>query len=112
MRLSESLYSIKSFGQNCIRLDEFNRLVGFISTENSCIPVDARGAKPLDTIEEPHLPFSGRESNRSTDSVLSGHSMYVDLDISSELRNKVKLFLEKNCLVTFKTKYIFSFFLF
>ncbi|KAH0969722.1 hypothetical protein GBA52_028318 [Prunus armeniaca] len=80
---------IKSFGQNGIRLDEFNRLVGFISTENSCIPVDARGAKPLDTIEEPHLPFSGRESNRSTDSVLSGHSMYVDLDISSELRNKV-----------------------
>ncbi|BBG95036.1 hypothetical protein Prudu_003475 [Prunus dulcis] len=89
VRLSESLYSIKSFGQNGIRLDEFNRLVGFISTENSCIPVDARGAKPLDTIEEPHLPFSGRESNRSTDSVLSGHSMHVDLDISSELRNKV-----------------------
>ncbi|XP_034201696.1 uncharacterized protein LOC117616475 isoform X2 [Prunus dulcis] len=101
VRLSESLYSIKSFGQNGIRLDEFNRLVGFISTENSCIPVDARGAKPLDTIEEPHLPFSGRESNRSTDSVLSGHSMHVDLDISSELRNKPLWVLK-----TAKEKYV------
>ena len=86
MRLSESLYSIKSFGQNGIRLDELNRLVGFSGTENSCLT----GAH-LSTIEEPQ--FSGRESNcnRSSDSILSGHSMYIDLDISAELRNKVKL---------------------
>lgn len=91
MRLSESLYSIKSFGQNGIRLDELNRLVGFSGTENSCLPVGAHGTKHLSTIEEPQ--FSGRESNcnRSSDSTLSGHSMYIDLDISVELRNKVKL---------------------
>lgn len=87
MRLSESLYSIKSFGENGARLDELNRLVGVFSTENSCTPVATRGTKQLDMIEERHRPFSERES----DSTLSGHSMYVDLDISSELRNKVKL---------------------
>ncbi|XP_024164754.1 uncharacterized protein LOC112171862 [Rosa chinensis] len=89
VRLSESLYSIRSLGQNGIRLDELNRLVGFSGTENSCLPVAAHGTKQLSTIEEPQ--FSGRESNcnRSSDSTLSGHSMYVDLDISAELRNKV-----------------------
>ncbi|XP_062023401.1 uncharacterized protein LOC133739633 [Rosa rugosa] len=89
VRLSESLYSIKSLGQNGIRLDELNRLVGFSGTEHSCLPVGAHGIKQLSMIEEPQ--FSGRESNcnRSSDSTLSGHSMYVDLDISAELRNKV-----------------------
>ncbi|KAK9946783.1 hypothetical protein M0R45_012229 [Rubus argutus] len=89
VRLSESLYSIKSFGQNGIRLDELNRLVGFSGTENSCLPVGANGTKHLSTIEE--AQFSERESNcnRSSDSTLSGHSMYIDLDISAELRNKV-----------------------
>lgn len=57
MRLSESLYSIKSFGQNGIRLDELNRLVGFSGTENSCLPVGAHGTKHLNTTEEPQ--FSG-----------------------------------------------------
>lgn len=78
-------------GQNGIRLDELNRLVGFSGAENSCLPVGAYGTKQLSTIEEPQ--FSGREfnCNRSSDSTLSGHSMYVDLDISAELRNKVKL---------------------
>ena len=96
MRLSESLYSIKSLGQNGIRLDELNRLVGFSGTENSCLPVGVHGNK-LSTIEEPQ--FSGRESdyNRSSDPTLSGHSMYVDLDISSELRNKMKLDFKVKC---------------
>ncbi|TQE05233.1 hypothetical protein C1H46_009212 [Malus baccata] len=92
VRLSESLYSIKSFGENGMRLDELNRFVGFIGTENTCLPVGVHGAKQLDTIEEPRLSFPGRESTRNTDSshpTLSGHSMYVDLDISSELRKKV-----------------------
>ncbi|KAL6207667.1 hypothetical protein ACLB2K_018622 [Fragaria x ananassa] len=89
VRLSESLYSIKSMGQNGIRLDELNRLVGFSGAENSCLPVGAYGTKQLSMIEEPQ--FSGREfnCNRGSDSTLSGHSMYVDLDISAELRNKV-----------------------
>ncbi|KAM2969076.1 hypothetical protein FF2_016233 [Malus domestica] len=92
VRLSESLYSIKSFGENGMRLDELNRLVGFSGTENSCLPIGVRGAKQLDTNDEPRVSFRGREAIRSTDSshsTLSGHSIYVDLDISSELRNKV-----------------------
>ncbi|CAN6682488.1 unnamed protein product [Malus baccata var. baccata] len=75
-----------------MRLDELNRLVGFSGTENSCLPIGVRGAKQLDTNDEPRVSFRGREAIRSTDSshsTLSGHSIYVDLDISSELRNKV-----------------------
>ncbi|KAG2675535.1 hypothetical protein I3760_12G008200 [Carya illinoinensis] len=40
-------------------------------------------------IEESHLWLSGREFSTSVDSSLSGHFMYVDPDISAELRNKV-----------------------
>lgn len=90
VRLSESLYRIKSFGENK-PLDEWNRLTGFTGAENSCIPIGAHGTPKSDTIEEPHVRLSGRESDRNYASTLSGHSMYVDLDISAELRNKVKL---------------------
>uniref|UniRef100_A0A2N9FIL9 BRCT domain-containing protein n=1 Tax=Fagus sylvatica TaxID=28930 RepID=A0A2N9FIL9_FAGSY len=87
VRLSETLYSVKNSGENGMRLDEFNRLAGFSGTENSCLPVVTHGAKQFDMIEKPR--FSGREFNRSSGSTLSGHSMYVDPDISAELRNKV-----------------------
>ncbi|KAM3759052.1 hypothetical protein ACB098_01G091800 [Castanea mollissima] len=87
VRLSESLYSVKNCGENGMRLDELNRLAGFSGTENSCLPVGTLGAKKFDMIEKSR--FSGREFNRSTSSTLSGHSLYVDPDISAELHNKV-----------------------
>ncbi|XP_027354891.1 uncharacterized protein LOC113864883 isoform X3 [Abrus precatorius] len=61
VRLSESHYSVKSYGDNNMRFDDLKLLPG----------------------------FSGRESNQSLDSTLSGCSIYVDPGISSELRNKV-----------------------
>lgn len=73
-------------------LDEWNRLTGFSGAENSCLPVGVRGSKQSCMVEEPLIRFSGRETDRRNDSTLSGHSMYVDLDISAELRNKVKGF--------------------
>ncbi|PON73128.1 BRCT domain containing protein [Parasponia andersonii] len=88
VRLSESLYRIKSLGENK-PLDEWNRLTGFTGAENSCLPVGAHGTLQSDTIEEPHVRFSGKESDRNYGSTLSGRSMFVDLDISAELRNKV-----------------------
>ncbi|KAM7275290.1 hypothetical protein ACFE04_017156 [Oxalis oulophora] len=84
VRLSESLYNIKSVGDNGVRLDELNRLVGFSSAENSCLPAGILEAHKL------NMRFSGKDSNKTTDtdSVFMGHTMYVDSDISAELYKK------------------------
>lgn len=90
VRLSESLYYVKNVGENGVRMDELNRLIGFSGAENSCLPAGMfENAKQSVMTEDPHLWFSGRESKRSVDSTLSGHSMFIDSDISAELRNKV-----------------------
>ncbi|KAF4375797.1 hypothetical protein F8388_014519 [Cannabis sativa] len=88
VRLSESLYRIKSIGENKA-LDDWNRLNGFTGAENSCLPAGVRGTLHSETSEEQHGRFSGRASERNDDYALSGHSLYIDLDISTELRNKV-----------------------
>ncbi|KAL5850703.1 hypothetical protein ACOSQ4_008716 [Xanthoceras sorbifolium] len=89
VRLSESLYTVKSIGEHGMHLDKLNRLVGFSGTENSCLPAGIYESKQHDKTRKPNLQFSDKESNRSTDSTLSGHYIYVDSDISEELRNKV-----------------------
>ncbi|KAM7258378.1 hypothetical protein ACFE04_014119 [Oxalis oulophora] len=89
VRLSESLYNIKSVGENSFRLDELNRLVGFGSTENSCLPAGIRENPKLNTV--PLSRFSAKEPTKTTvsNSVLSDHSMYIDSDISTELYKKI-----------------------
>ncbi|XP_015572977.1 uncharacterized protein LOC8258608 isoform X1 [Ricinus communis] len=89
VRLSESLYSVKSVGETDVRLDDLNRLVGINGTENSCLPVGINDAKKFDAIEGLHKRLSARSSNRNIDSTLSGSSMFIDSEISDELRNKV-----------------------
>ncbi|XP_050219712.1 uncharacterized protein LOC126670098 isoform X2 [Mercurialis annua] len=89
VRLSESLYSVKSIGENDVRLDDLNRLVGNSGTENSCLPAGINNAKKFDTTEGLHKRLSTRSSNRSPDLTLSGNSMYIDSEISDELTNKV-----------------------
>lgn len=94
MRLNESLYHVKNVGENGVHKDEMNRLVGFSGAENSCLPVGLfENAKQSVMTEDPQLWFSGRESKRSMDSTLSGNSMFIDSDISVELRNKVEKYL-------------------
>ena len=91
VRLSESLYYVKNVGENGVRMGELNRLIEFSGAENSCLPVGMfENAKQSVITEDPHLWFSGRESKRSVDSTLSGHSMFIDSNISAELRNKVE----------------------
>lgn len=98
VRLSESLYYVKNVGENGVRMDELNRLIGFSGAENSCLPAGMfENAKQSVMTEDPHLWFSGRESKRSVDSTLSGHSMFIDSDISAELRNKVEKYLVILC---------------
>ncbi|XVF35246.1 hypothetical protein REPUB_Repub18cG0129100 [Reevesia pubescens] len=88
VRLSESLYTVKGVGEHGTHVDELNRLVSNAS-ESSCLPASFHEARKIDMIEKPHVQFSGRNPNKSMDSMLSGHTLYIDSDISDELRNKV-----------------------
>ncbi|GLT25651.1 hypothetical protein SLA2020_007690 [Shorea laevis] len=88
VRLSESLYTVKSVGENSKRIDELKRLAGF-SAEKSCLPAGFHEAIKFDMIEKPHLCSVGGDSSRSLELTLSGHTMYIDSDISKELRKKV-----------------------
>lgn len=80
---------MKSVGENDVRLDDLNRLVGFSGTENSCLPSGFNDPKKFEMIERLHKKSSGRSSGRSIEAIFSGNSLYVDSDISDELRNKV-----------------------
>ena len=88
VRLSESLYNMKGVGEHGTRVDELNRFVSTAS-ESSCLPAGFHEAKKIGMTEKPHVRFSGRDPNKSMDSTLSGHTIYIDSDISDELRNKV-----------------------
>ncbi|XP_038884196.1 uncharacterized protein LOC120075098 [Benincasa hispida] len=89
VRLSESLYNIKSLGENSGRLDELNQLVGSSGDGNSCLPVGINGVEQNDMIGESQLSFSKKDRDRRMDYNLSGQSMYIDTDISPELQHKV-----------------------
>lgn len=88
MRLSESLYTVKSIDEHGMHLDKLNRLVGFAGTETSCLPAGIYEAKQFDVTSKPE-----RESHRNMNSTLSGCSMYVDSDVSEELQNKVEFWI-------------------
>ncbi|RDX87626.1 DNA topoisomerase 2-binding protein 1, partial [Mucuna pruriens] len=88
VRLSESHYRVKSYGDNNMRLDDFRLLPEYTNTENYCLPARIHQTKQANSVEELQR-FSGRESIRNSDSTLRGCSIYVDPGISSELRNKV-----------------------
>lgn len=90
VRLSETLYSVKSVGDSGGRIEELHRARGITGAENSCLPASIHEAKKLERTEESRLLSSGRESQKSVDLMtLSGQSVYLDSDISAELQNKV-----------------------
>ncbi|KAI9118356.1 hypothetical protein K1719_010688 [Acacia pycnantha] len=88
VRLSESLYSVKNYGNNSTNLDDYKLLSGYTNAENSCLPVRFHETKQNDRAEE-FQRFSEREFSKNLDFPLSGCSIYVDSDISPELRTKV-----------------------
>lgn len=88
VRLTESHYRVKSYGDNNMHLDNFRLLAEYTNAENHCLPARIHQTKQANTVEELQR-FSGRESIRNSDSTLSGCSIYVDPGISSELQNKV-----------------------
>ncbi|MFQ6631334.1 hypothetical protein Gotur_010021 [Gossypium turneri] len=86
IRLSESLYTVKGAEEHAACVDELNRLAGSTASESSCLVVGFHEAKKLDMIGKPNVRYSGRVLNRSMDSVLSGHTIYIDSDISWIIR--------------------------
>uniref|UniRef100_A0A2P2L8B5 BRCT domain-containing protein n=1 Tax=Rhizophora mucronata TaxID=61149 RepID=A0A2P2L8B5_RHIMU len=89
VRLSESLYSVKNVGENSVRLDDLNNLVGFSAARNSCFPLANNNGKQCDMTEGAHKHSLEKSFSRSADSILLNNSMYIDLDISHELQKKV-----------------------
>lgn len=104
VRLSEAHYTVKHVGEADGHYDELNRLFGFTGTENSCFPVGIlENFKQSNMMEGPNKSYYGRESRESMEeSTLSGHSIFIDSEISDELRTKVSLIL-------FLTSFIFGY---
>ncbi|CAL5434688.1 unnamed protein product [Camellia sinensis] len=88
VRLSESLYTVKSIGENGMPMDDLNRLSQFVGSETSCLPVAIHEHAKQSGMA---VPFPEKESKRSVESTLSGHSLYIDSDISPELHRKISV---------------------
>lgn len=85
VRLSESLYSVRCIGENGM----LNQLAGLPGAEKSCLPLGVfEDERQLSTIWQGHLRTSRKEL-LSGDAVLSSESIYVDSDVSAELKKKV-----------------------
>ncbi|KAK9165476.1 hypothetical protein Scep_000667 [Stephania cephalantha] len=73
------MYSVKSVADSHL-----------ISSQKSCLPVSLyEDAKKSNVTCQPLLHSSEKESGRDVDLALAGHLMYVDPDISDDLKSKV-----------------------
>eukprot|EP00268_Persea_americana_P044628 TRINITY_DN4510_c1_g1_i3.p1 TRINITY_DN4510_c1_g1~~TRINITY_DN4510_c1_g1_i3.p1 ORF type:complete len:549 (-),score=83.24 TRINITY_DN4510_c1_g1_i3:401-2047(-) len=89
VRLSESLYSVKSVGENGLPTGELHRLVEFSSAQNTCLPaILHEDNKPANKTQQSLLDVSGKES-RNGSSIFASECIYIDSNISSELQKKV-----------------------
>ncbi|MCL7040408.1 hypothetical protein MKW94_005443, partial [Papaver nudicaule] len=88
-RLSESLYTVKSVIENVAQLD-FNRVVGSNGSEKSCLPIGVHElTKPSSISERLQVQLAGKEAIRSKESVFAGQFIYLDSELSAELKRKV-----------------------
>ncbi|WOK96379.1 hypothetical protein Cni_G05086 [Canna indica] len=88
-RLSETLYSVKSIGENGLPLGESNRLAGLPSSERSCLPSPAfKDDKSLGRGWQPPIKPPKNEHTIGG-SVFFNSSIYVDSEISDDLKKKV-----------------------
>ncbi|KAI3514032.1 hypothetical protein L1887_12348 [Cichorium endivia] len=84
VRLNESLYGVKSFGENYMAKDDLNR----IGNGNSCLPIAmVENVKQSNLIQRSRL--HSLEEKKRSGSMFSGQTVYVDPDVSAEIRNKV-----------------------
>lgn len=90
VRLSESLYSVKTIGGNGLPLGELNRLVAIPGSAKSCLPSPALGDEKSSgkAWEPPVQPPKKEDTNGG--SVFSNKFIFVDPEISDELKKKVR----------------------
>ncbi|KAI3801549.1 hypothetical protein L1987_29657 [Smallanthus sonchifolius] len=97
VRLNESLYGVKSVGENHMAKENLNRT----GSGNTCHPVAMlENVKQCNLIPKSRLHSLEEQKRRG--SIFSGQTFYVDPDVSAELRNKVvKAAIEEGamCLV-------------
>lgn len=91
VRMSESLYRIRTVGETGMPTNEFKQLFGDADSEKSCIPLASREIiTKCDIIDRQQLHDAEREpKRRNLRSRLSGFVFYIDPDVSAELKNKV-----------------------
>ncbi|KAK1420854.1 hypothetical protein QVD17_22765 [Tagetes erecta] len=83
-RLDESLYGVKSFGENYMAKNNLHRT----SIGNPCLPVAMiENVKQCNLIQKSKLQSPEEQKRRG--SFFSGQTFYVDPDTPVELRNKV-----------------------
>ncbi|KAL4571160.1 hypothetical protein LXL04_017911 [Taraxacum kok-saghyz] len=84
VRLNESLYEVKTLGESYMAKDDLKR----ISNASSCNPNSM-----LDNVKQSNLIQRSRlhlrEHKRRSGSIFLGQTMYIDPDVTVELRNKV-----------------------
>ncbi|MBA0852030.1 hypothetical protein Goshw_000259 [Gossypium schwendimanii] len=85
--VKSNMYTVKGIGECSPRVDELNLHVG--STDSSCLPSGFHETRKIKTIKKLQLRSSDRISDKCMDSTLSGHTLYIDSNISGELWNKV-----------------------
>lgn len=89
-RLDESVYSVNSVVHPGLPLEEFSQLVAITNAEYSCLPLISReDNKSLSISLQSHSQSVGKEVSKTAGSILSGHCLYIDTDVSSELHKKV-----------------------
>ncbi|XP_024015814.1 uncharacterized protein LOC18025582 isoform X2 [Eutrema salsugineum] len=87
LRMSESLYNVKQLEQNSEKVDDLSRV---FDLEPICRPRPSQQAVHFGTAKKYcQVSSSETEISTSVDMTLADHSMYVDSDISNELRVKV-----------------------
>lgn len=70
VKLGESFYAVKKPGDSKVNVD---------------------GSKSVYAVEKPHRGMQGTEFTGSKDLALSGYSVFIDPDISEEVRCRVSL---------------------
>jgi hypothetical protein len=89
VRLDESLYSIKNIGENGRPLGDFNRLVGTPVDEKSCLPPMVFQDKACSDASQRHQLQAHREGPEHDVFVFTDHTIYIDPEISGEMKKKV-----------------------
>lgn len=86
VRLSESLYSVKTADENTMPTDDLKRLSKIVGSETSCLPASLN--VKTNNFDKA-FPLLEKAPKRSGLSSFSGFSFYIDSDNSPELQRKV-----------------------